>query len=116
MSGVEDGSFIHFYDALERWSNSQVLKRKSIFSNASVVELLDGHCFIGHPGVSEVTFHSKKEVYTTTQKSFCLLSGIFTTLTLFKLWTSTLKANHTTRQLLEINLLKIGQAILLRKL
>ena len=71
MSGVEDGSFIHFYDALERWSNSQVLKRKSIFSNASVVELLDGHCFIGHPGVSEVTFHSKKEVYTTTQKTFC---------------------------------------------
>ena len=60
MSGVEDGSFIHFYDALERWSNSQVLKRKSIFSNASVVELLDGHCFIGHPGVCEVTFHSKK--------------------------------------------------------
>ena len=69
MSGVEDGSFIHFYDALERWSNSQVLKRKSIFSNASVVELLDGHCFIGHPGVSEVTFHSKKGgVHYNTKK------------------------------------------------
>ena len=61
MSGVEDGSFIHFYDALERWSNSQVLKRKSIFSNASVVELLDGHCFIGHPGVwSNISFKKRR--------------------------------------------------------
>ena len=67
----------------ERWS-CWVLKRKSIFRR----ELLDGHCFIGHPGVCEVTFHSKRCRSTTTKKKN------WEFLQLWHLFSRTLKANQ----------------------